>query len=309
TTTITLRPSSVTKGAAIADRAPVPNASSPLTRIARPVASARRQSGCRRTPVAASGAIPIVAMARARRRSSPPSSSNPSSASKTSQSSSMNRRPRLDSSLAALTSPMIAARRAASTKRRRRDRSAAPPCTAEAGKSSAERDRDDCMVAVSLGAPEPRHLTMRVEAHDRRRRAPESRYDRPDLLGDPLLEGPPPARAVEDDRRLWISPTEAADGRADRSRAAGQELLEVELGEFDHGALRNSGSEDDRPLAGPPDHVAQPEVAVQLGLGDRMRDRHRLELLVVEGHPHEAELLQVDLLGRATVDLLDELSL
>ena len=93
-----------------------------------------------------------------------------------------------------------------------------------------------------------------------------------------------------------------------RSRAARDKIVEIELGELDHGALGDPGPEDDRSPLRSAQHVPEAEVPMQLRLRDRMGDRHRLELLVVEGDAGEAELLQIDLLGGPSVDLLDELA-
>src|SRR5947207_1933641 len=234
---------------------------------------------------------------------------NASSASNTWQSSSVKRRASSSSVAAALTSPMIAARRAASTKRRLRERSTVPPLSAsDASVLSGECDCDDCMVAVSLGTAKSRHFSMRVEADQWYCRISEGSGDRLDLLRYPLSQRAPAPRTVEDDRRPWTGPSERTDRGVHGSRPTGQQLLEIKLRELDHRALGDAGPEDDRSLVRPAQHVPEAEVSVKLRLGDRVRDRHRLELLVVECDPGEAELLEIDLLGRPSVDLLDELA-
>ena len=79
-------------------------------------------------------------------------------------------------------------------------------------------------------------------------------------------------------------------------------------GELDRGAGRDAGAGDDGPVPGPLQDVPQPHVAVQLGLGEGVALGQRLELLVVHGNALEAELLQVDLLGGPSVDLLQPLA-
>src|SRR4051812_2710558 len=308
TTTTTGRPSSVRNGATIAPCAPMPRRASPPNSSARfepiDVTHSDRSSSLR----ADSWSKPTAEIARAGRRSSPPSSRQTSSASKTSQSSSMKWRARSPSLEAALTRPMIAARLAASTKRRLRELSREPPgASGDTMEDSAEGNCDDGMVSVPLGSSEPRHLAMRVEAYDRRLRVPHGCRDRLHLLRDAVSERSSPAGAVEDERRLRVRAAELVERGLHRFRPARHQLVVVELGELDHGTLRDAGPEDDRPLLRPPKDVAEPEVSVELGLGDRVGDRHRLELIVVERQAGEAELLEVDLLGRAPVDLLDGL--
>src|SRR5260370_23935663 len=108
---------------------------------------------------------------------------------------------------------MFAALRAASRKRFLSERSAVPPLRSggsAAAPASAEGNCDDGMVSVSLGTPEPRHLTVRVEAHGRRRRLTQGGGDRLDLLGDSLSQRASPSGTVEDQGGLRVPPSQGA---------------------------------------------------------------------------------------------------
>src|SRR4051794_41312261 len=147
----------------------------------------------------------------------------------------MNRRASSDSLDAALTRPMIAARRAASTKRRLSELSAVAPAGWGGSPTlSAEGDCDDGMVSVPLGTAEPCHLTMRVEADDRRYRVPQGGGDRLDFLRNALSQRTSPPRAVEDQRGLGFRAAEGVDRGVHRGGAALEQLVVVELGELDH---------------------------------------------------------------------------
>jgi hypothetical protein len=60
---------------------------------------------------------------------------------------------------------------------------------------------------------------------------------------------------------------------------------------------------DEPALGGAPQDVAQPHVARQLRLSERMDDRQGFELLVAQRHVGAVELLEVHVLGAPAVEL------
>src|SRR5215217_3031042 len=220
------------------------------------------------------------------------------SPSKASQSSSQIAKPSSSGEEDELTRAMISARREASTKRR--TRSSPSPCR------SGEGGDHDGVAAISLCSSDTSHLPSAVEAGKRREALPERGAQRGGLGIQRLprpAEGAAPADAVEHERSAGGAAIQRGQRVADRGPGAADDGLGGLLGELD-GAVDRDVGRADQPAFGPlPEHLAQPDIAAQLGLSERMGGGESGELVVAEALAGAAQLGEVDRLGGQAVEL------
>src|SRR5437763_6020870 len=225
----------------------------------------------------------------------------PISASNASHSSVETARVTSPSSFASLTIAMISARREASTKRRRM-------ASYSPALGSADCDDHHGMVSVSLGSADAAYLAVRVQPGKRRRNVAEGLDQRASLALERLAvhsERALASSAIEDDRRAHAGAAELAQRIRYAVPRRDDDAVGLLVGVLDGGVGGQVRRAHEAAVRRAAEHVAQADVAGQLGLGKRVCDRDRLELVVAERDVGEVELLQVDVLRAATVELED----